>query len=62
MGAFADDASADPLLADLRDLGLAPDVVREDGLVKVVVGPLEGAALEDARTVLDGAGLEYFNR
>ena len=62
LGAFENDDSAAPLLDELRALGLAPGVVREDGLVKVVVGPLEGAALEDARTLLDGAGLEYFNR
>ncbi len=62
VGAFADEVSAEPLLTQLERLGFAPRSVREDGLIKVLVGPFEGDALEDARTILDGAGLEYFNR
>jgi len=62
VGAFADEVSAEPLLENLERLGFAPTSVREDGLIKVLVGPFEGAALDDARTILDGAGLEYFNR
>lgn len=62
VGAYATPDSAAPQLERLEELGFDPVEERDGGLIRVMVGPLEGAALDDARTTLDGAGIEYFPR
>jgi hypothetical protein len=62
VGAYADQDSAAPQVERLTTLGFDVDTLREDGFVKLVIGPLSGAELDDARTILDGAGVEYFAR
>ena len=62
VGAYADQDSAAPQVERLTTLGFDVDTLREDGFVKLVIGPLAGAELDDARTILDGAGVEYFAR
>lgn len=62
VGAYADTASAEPQIERLASLGFEPDTLEEDGLVKLVVGPFDGAALSDARVVLEGADIPHFAR
>ena len=62
VGAYSERASAAPQIERLEDLGFDVTVIDEDGLVKLVVGPFVGTALDDARIVLDGAGIESFAR
>ena len=62
VGAFSSSEAATDLLSALASLGFAPTEVRESGLVKIVVGPFAGQAADDARTILDGAGIDYFQR
>jgi cell division septation protein DedD len=62
VGAYGDRAGAEPQIERLENLGFDVDVLDEDGLVKLVVGPFAGSALDDARIVLDGAGIEFFAR
>lgn len=61
-GAYADPAAAQPQIDRLGSLGFAVQTVSEGGLVKLLVGPFTGDALDDARVILDGAGIDYFAR
>jgi cell division septation protein DedD len=62
VGAYADRDGAAPQIERLSGLGFEVETIREDGLLKLLIGPLSGPALEDARVILDGAGVEYFAR
>jgi cell division protein FtsN len=62
VGAYGDRSGAAPQIARLEELGFDVEVLDEDGLVKLVVGPFAGTALDDARIVLDGAGIDSFVR
>jgi cell division septation protein DedD len=62
LGAYADRDGAAPQIERLARLGFDVETIREDGLVKLLIGPLSSAELEDARVILDGAGVEYFAR
>jgi cell division septation protein DedD len=62
VGAFADAASAAPLRARLSSIGLASFELREDGLIKLLVGPFEPVRLNEVRTQLRDAGIESFPR
>lgn len=62
VGAYADVESAEPQVQRLESLGLTARRLQENGMVKLVVGPFSGEALEDARTVLTGAGIDFFAR
>lgn len=62
VGAFSTGEAARALVSVLASLGFEATEVREGGLIKIVVGPFEGQAAVDARTVLEGAGIEFFVR
>lgn len=62
VGAFADAASAAPLRQRLSAIGLATFEVREDGLIKLLVGPFDDARLAEVRTQLSELGIESFAR
>lgn len=62
VGAYGDRAGATPQIERLVSLGFDVSTVEEGGLVKVVIGPFSGQALDDARIILDGAGIESFAR
>ena len=62
VGAFSTGEAARALVSALASLGFEATEVREGGLIKIVVGPFEGQAAVDARTVLEGAGIEFFVR
>ncbi|TVR86516.1 MAG: SPOR domain-containing protein, partial [Trueperaceae bacterium] len=62
VGAFATAASAEPLRERLAGLGFATREVQEDGLVKLLVGPFDDAALAAARQRLDAQGIQNFPR
>lgn len=62
VGAFASAESAQPLRTQLAALGYATRDVSEDGLVKVLVGPFDAAALQAARSRLDAEGIQSFPR
>ena len=61
VGSFRNAASASPLLIDLRKAGyLARLRVTNDGMTRVVIGPLTGTPLELARADLRSRGLQPF--
>jgi cell division protein FtsN len=62
VGAFADAESAAPLRARLGALGLASFELREDGLIKLLVGPFEAERLAQVRAQLSDLGIESFPR
>ena len=62
VGAYGDRAGAAAQIERLASLGFDVDTIDEGGLVKLVLGPFSGQALEDARIILDGAGIESFAR
>lgn len=62
VGAYGDRDGAEPQIERLTSLGFDVAVIDEDGFVKLVIGPFAGQALDDARVVLDGAGIESFAR
>jgi cell division septation protein DedD len=62
VGAFADATSAGPLRERLASLGLVAFEVREDGLIKLLVGPFEAARLTEVRRQLAAVGIESFPR
>jgi cell division septation protein DedD len=62
VGAFADAQSAAPLRDRLGALGLASFELREDGLIKLLVGPFEGERLAEVRVQLSELGIESFPR
>lgn len=62
VGAYATPDSAEPLVERLESLGFAATRQRDGGLIRVLVGPFAGEALEDARTTLDAADVDYFAR
>lgn len=62
VGAFADASSAVPLRERLASLGLVAFEVREDGLIKLLVGPFEEARLTEVRQRLAAQGIESFPR
>jgi len=62
VGAFASAASAQPLRDQLASLGFATSDVTEGGLVKVLVGPFDAAALTAAQQRLAAQGIESFAR
>jgi hypothetical protein len=62
VGAFADATSAAPLRERLASLGLVAFEVREDGLIKLLVGPFEAARLTEVRRQLAAVGIESFPR
>jgi cell division septation protein DedD len=62
VGAFADAGSAAPLRERLAALGLVAFEIREDGLIKLLVGPFEEARLSEVRGQLSAQGIESFPR
>jgi len=62
VGAFADAGSATPLRERLASLGLVAFEIREDGLIKLLVGPFDDASLTDVRRQLSAQGIESFPR
>ena len=62
MGAFASTDSAQPLRDRLASLGYATSEVREDGMLKLLVGPFDAAGLGEARRRLAAQGVESFAR
>lgn len=62
VGAFDDRSSAQPTIDRLEAIGFNVDEVNENGMLKLVVGPFAGDALESARSLLDQAGFEHFAR
>jgi cell division septation protein DedD len=62
VGAFADASSAAPLREQLAAAGLIAFEVREDGLVKLLVGPFEEPRLSEVRSQLTALGIESFAR
>jgi DedD protein len=62
VGAFADAGSAAPLRERLASLGLVAFEIREDGLIKLLVGPFDDASLTDVRRQLSAQGIESFPR
>lgn len=62
VGAFSTPQSADPLRERLAALGFATREIQEDGLVKLLVGPFDDAALTAARQRLDAQGIQNFPR
>jgi cell division septation protein DedD len=62
VGAFADAGSAVPLRERLASLGLVAFEVREDGLIKLLVGPFEADRLTEVRRQLAAVGIESFPR
>lgn len=62
VGAFADASSAAPLRERLATLGLVAFEIREDGLVKLLVGPFEEERLAAVRRQLAAQGIESFPR
>jgi hypothetical protein len=51
-----------PLRERLASLGLVAFEVREDGLIKLLVGPFEAARLTEVRRQLAAVGIESFPR
>lgn len=62
VGAYATPDSAAPQIERLQDLGFQVEQQRDGGLIRLLVGPFQGGALEDARTLLEGAGIDHFAR
>lgn len=62
VGAFASAESAQPLRDRLASLGYATSEVREDGMLKLLVGPFDAAGLGEARQRLAAQGIESFAR
>jgi cell division septation protein DedD len=62
VGAFDDGSSAQPAIERLEAIGFNVDEVNENGMLKLVVGPFTGDALQSARSLLDQAGFEHFAR
>jgi cell division protein FtsN len=62
VGAFSTGEGAAPLRERLAGLGYAASERREDGLIKVLVGPFDDAALSTARAHLAGQGIDSFVR
>jgi cell division protein FtsN len=62
VGAFADAASAAPLRERLAALGLVAFEIREDGLIKLLVGPFEADRISEVRSQLSALGIESFPR
>lgn len=61
VGSFRNAASASPLLLDLRKAGYVARLrVTNDGLTRVIIGPLTGTPLELARVDLRARGLQPF--
>jgi cell division septation protein DedD len=62
VGAYATAESAQPQRQRLEGLGFRVTARTEGKLVKLLVGPFAGDDLADARSVLDGQGIEHFPR
>ncbi|MBA2667803.1 MAG: SPOR domain-containing protein, partial [Trueperaceae bacterium] len=62
VGAFGTVENSLPLRQRLAGLGFVATERREDGLVKLLVGPFEGEALASARQRLADQGIESFVR
>jgi len=62
VGAFADAGSAAPLRERLAALGLVAFEIREDGLIKILVGPFEADRIPEVRSQLAAQGIESFPR
>ena len=62
VGAFTSPESAQPLRDRLASLGFATSEVREDGMLKLLVGPFDAAGLGEARQRLAAQGIESFAR
>jgi cell division septation protein DedD len=62
VGAFADAGSAAPLRERLAALGLVAFEIREDGLIKLLVGPFEADRIAEVRSQLSDLGIESFPR
>jgi len=62
VGAFASPESAQPLRDRLASLGYATSEVREDGMLKLLVGPFDEAGRSEARQRLAAQGIESFVR
>ena len=62
VGAYASADSAEPQRQQLTSLGFSVTDRVEDGLVKLLVGPFEGAELDAAQSRLEAAGIESFPR
>jgi len=62
VGAFADAGSAAPLRERLAALGLVAFELREDGLIKLLVGPFDADRLSEVRSQLSAQGIESFPR
>ncbi|MFU8887693.1 MAG: SPOR domain-containing protein, partial [Trueperaceae bacterium] len=62
VGAFADAGSAAPLRERLAALGLVAFEIREDGLIKILVGPFEADRISEVRSQLSAQGIESFPR
>ncbi len=62
VGAYASTDSAEPQRQQLTSLGFSVTDRVEDGLVKLLVGPFEGAELDAAQSRLEAAGIESFPR
>ena len=61
VGSFRNAASASPLLLDLRKAGYVARLrITNDGLTRVIIGPLTGTPLELARADLRARGLQPF--
>jgi cell division protein FtsN len=61
VGAFKNAASASPLLINLRKAGYTARLrVANDGVTRVIIGPLTGTPLELARNDLRSRGLQPF--
>jgi len=62
VGAYSTAQSAEPLRERLAGLGFATREIQEGGLVKLLVGPFDDAALAAARQRLDAQGIQNFPR
>lgn len=62
VGTFADASASGPLHEQLVALGLPIRVIGEDGLTKQLVGPFDGASLDEVRQLLADRGIESFAR
>jgi len=62
VGAFADAGSAAPLRERLAALGLVAFEIREDGLIKLLVGPFDEDRISEVRSQLSAEGIESFPR
>jgi cell division protein FtsN len=62
VGAFADAGSAAPLRERLAAVGLVAFEIREDGLIKLLVGPFDADRLSEVRSQLAAQGIESFPR